>query len=161
MLRSHDGLRDSLTHLASPGLFYEELRREIARVRRNGEQISLVRFVLRANLPEFDGLRPRDFDIEVLSFSQTLSRLTRAEDICSRMGNCEFLVLLHGNDVVATQLSERVALTWIGDLAKHAGVDYQSKVVLEDSHLQHMSDESALEFLNRLDQKVRTAHAPL
>lgn len=155
MLRSHDGLRDSLTHLASPGLFYEELRREISRARRSGDQISLARFVLRANLPEFVGVRPREFDIEILSFSQTLSRLTRAEDMCSRIGDLEFLVLLRGNDLVAVQLIERVALAWMGDLAEHAGTDYQGRVALEDSHLQHIADESALEFLNRLDQKEK------
>lgn len=153
MLRSHDGLRDSLTHLASPGLFYEELRREIARARRSGDLVSLARFVLRANLPECVGLRPSEFDIEVLSFSQTLTRLTRAEDICSRIGDLEFLVLLRGNDLVAMQLIERVALAWMGDLTKHAGTDYQGRVALEHSHLQHNADESALEFLNRLDQK--------
>ncbi|MDP1721459.1 MAG: GGDEF domain-containing protein [Candidatus Nanopelagicaceae bacterium] len=161
MMRSHDGLRDSLTHLASPGLFYEELRREIARARRSGDQISLARFVLRVNLPENVGLPPSEFDIEVLSFGHTLSRLTRAEDICSRMGNLEFLVLLRGDDVVATQLSERVALTWIGDLTKHAGSDYQCRVTLENSHLQRITDETALEFLNRLDQKVRTDNPSL
>lgn len=153
MLRSHDGLRDSLTHLASPGLFYEELRREISRARRSGEQISLARFVLRAHVSEVDAPHSSEFGIEVLSFSQTLNRLTRAEDICSRIGDLEFLVLLRGDGSVAMQLSERVALAWMGDLTKHAGADYQSRVALENSHLQHIADESALEFLNRLDQK--------
>lgn len=166
MLRSHDGLRDCLTHLASPGLFYEELRREIARARRSGDQISLARFVLRVNLLENVGLGPLefdidDFDIEVLSFGQTLSRLSRAEDICSRMGNLEFLVLLRGNDLVAMQFIERVYLAWIKDLTEHAGPDYQCKVTLENSHLQHNTEETALEFLNRLDRKVRTDSVPL
>ena len=160
-MRSHDGLRDSLTHLASPGLFYEELRREIARARRSRDMISLARFVLRSNVMESVGPRLSEFEIEVLSFSHTLTRLTRAEDICSRIGNLEFIVLLHGNDSVASQLIERVALAWMGDLAEHAGSDYQSRVVLEHSHIQHIFDESALEFLNRLDLKVRAKDDPL
>lgn len=160
-MRSHDGLRDSLTHLASPGLFYEELRREIARARRSGDLISLARFVLRSKVPEFDGPRSREFEIEVLSFSRTLSRLTRVEDVCSRIGNLEFLVLLRGNDSVTLQLIERVALAWSGDFADHAGPDYRCGVTLENSHLQHIIDESALEFLNRLDQKALVADEPL
>ena len=160
-LRSHDGLRDSLTHLASPGLFYEELRREISRARRSGELVSLARFVLQVNPLESVELSPSAFDIEVLSFSHTLTRLTRAEDICSRMGNLEFLVLLRGSDTVAAQLGERVAQTWIADLTKHAGSDYLCRVALENSHLQCDADETALEFLNRLDQKARTAKPPL
>ena len=160
-LRSHDGLRDSLTHLASPGLFYEELRREVSRARRSGEQVSLARFVLRVNPLAVVELSPSEFDIEVLSFSHTLTRLTRAEDICSRMGNLEFVVLLRGNVAVAAQLSERVAHTWIADLAKHAGSDYLCRVTLENSQLQLDTDETALEFLNRLDQKARTAKPPL
>ncbi len=161
MMHSHDGLRDSLTRLALPGLFYEELRREISRARRSGEQVSLVRFVLRANASEVDAPRSSEFDVEVLSFCHTLTRLTRAEDICSRMGNLEFLVLLRGNDLVAAQLSERVARTWIGDLTVHAGSDSQCRVVLEHSYIQHISEESALEFLNRLDRKARTADVSL
>ncbi|HUW88742.1 MAG TPA: diguanylate cyclase [Candidatus Paceibacterota bacterium] len=160
-MRSHDGLRDSLTHLASPGLFYEELRREIARVRRSGDLISLAKFALRSDVHGAGDPRLREFDIEVLSFSHTLSRLTRAEDMCSRIGSLEFLVLLHGSDSVAMALIERVAVAWIGDLAEHAGTDYQCRVTLENSHLPHIAGESALEFLNRLDQKVRTADIPL
>jgi GGDEF domain-containing protein len=152
-MHSHDGLRDSLTHLASPGLFYEELRREISRARRSGEQVSLARFVLRAKASEVDAPHSSEFDIEVLSFSHTLSQLTRAEDICSRIGSLEFLVLLRGSDSVAMALIERVALAWMGDLTEHAGTDYQGRVTLENSHLQHIANQSALEFLNRLDQK--------
>lgn len=161
MLRSHDGLRDSLTHLASPGLFYEELRREVSRARRSGELISLARFVLRPKVGEYVGSLSRECQIEVLSFSRTLRRLTRAEDMCSRIGNVEFLVLLRGNDSVASHLIERVALAWRGDLANHAGPDFPCGVILENSQLQLSIDESALEFLNRLDQEALTVDQPL
>lgn len=151
-MHSHDGLRDSLTHLASAGLFYEELRREIARARRSCEPISLARFVLKANRPEFVDLTPSEIEIELLSFSQTLSRLTRTEDICARIGDLEFLVLLRGNEGVANQLTKRVASVWQQDLSDHAGLDFRCRVTQQNSHLEHIVDESPLEFLNRLDR---------
>lgn len=159
-MHSHDGLRDSLTHLASAGLFYEELRREIAHVSRSGEPISLARFVLQEYPPDSVNLTPSEIEIELLSFSHTLSRLTRAADICSRIGDREFLVLLRGNDGVATQLAERVALVWRRDLSDHAGFDFLCRVIQQSSHLEHIVDESALEFLNRLDRLPLTTGAP-
>lgn len=80
--------------------------------------------------------------------------------MCSRIGDAEFLVLLRGSDVVAMSLIERVALAWTGDLTKHAGVDYQGRVTLENSHLQHSAGESALEFLNRLDHMAKDHGVP-
>ncbi|MBI3428965.1 MAG: hypothetical protein HY050_02685 [Actinobacteria bacterium] len=149
-MRSHDGLKDSLTHLAAPGLFYEELRRDLARVRRSGEQLCLIRLLLRPLEPEAKAL-VSGYEIEVLSFSQTLKRLSRAEDICSRMGDLEFLTLLRGNGSVAMNLVKRIALTWESDLLAHAGPDFKSRVRLASSQLSSLSGESALEFLNRLD----------
>ena len=150
-MRSHDGLRDSLTHLAAPGLFYEELRRELARTRRSGEPLSLIRLVLRPIELEAKGVLTSTYEVEVLSFSQTLSRLSRAEDVCSRMGPLEFLILLHGNQSIALNLVERIALAWNTDLLEDAGPDYQGRVRLASSQLTSHSGEIALEFLNRLD----------
>ncbi len=150
-MRSHDGLRDSLTHLAAPGLFYEELRRELARTQRSGDHLSLIRLLLRPIEPEVkDGLTSA-YEIEVLSFGQTLKRLSRAEDICSRMGALEFLTLLHGDDSVASNLVNRIASAWKSDLLLHAGPEYKSRVSLASSQLSSLSGESGLEFLNRLD----------
>ena len=44
MTFSHDGLRDSLTHLAAPPFFYENLRRDLATADRNKSRITLIRF---------------------------------------------------------------------------------------------------------------------
>ena len=44
MTFSHDGLRDSLTHLAAPPYFYENLRRDLAAAERNRSRITLIRF---------------------------------------------------------------------------------------------------------------------
>ena len=41
---SHDGLRDSLTYLAAPPLFYEYLRRELAAAHRNRTELALLQF---------------------------------------------------------------------------------------------------------------------
>ena len=43
---SHDGLKDVLTHVAAPPLFYEELRREVSRMERNGKRFGILRLVL-------------------------------------------------------------------------------------------------------------------
>ena len=44
MTFSHDGLRDSLTHLAAPPYFYENLRRDLATAERNRSRVTLIRF---------------------------------------------------------------------------------------------------------------------
>lgn len=153
-MHSHDGLRDSLTHLAAPGLFYEELRRELSRSKRNGDQLSLIRLILRPIASELRSNSHSEYEVEVLSFSHTLHRLSRAEDICSRMGNLEFLTLLHGNESVAKNLIERVRSAWSTDLLTHAGPGYLSRVTLASSQLSSLAGEHSLEFLNRLDLEL-------
>ena len=155
-MHSYDGLRDSLTHLAAPGLFYEEMRRELARSKRNGDQLSLIRLVLRPITSELRNNSDSEYEVEVLSFSQTLHRLSRAEDICSRMGRLEFLTLLHGNDSAASNLIERITSAWHSDLLIHTGPGYLSRVTLASSQLSSLSGEGSLDFLNRLDLELCT-----
>lgn len=89
-----------------------------------------------------------------------MKRLSRAEDVCSRMGNLEFLLLLRGSEVVASHLIERIAKAWDEDLIAHAGSDYQCRVRLESSRILHIHGESALDLLNRLDREAQTIHIP-
>ena len=50
MTFSHDGIRDSLTHLAAPPYFYENLRRELGTAERNKSELSLIRFLISKNV---------------------------------------------------------------------------------------------------------------
>ena len=151
---SHDGIRDSLTQLAAPTLFYEELRRELARSNRGQETICLVRFVLQPSDPkavvdllDLDSL----YEDAILSFAQTLTRLCREEDLCARMGELEFVSILHGAEVSARRLIARISESWREDLSRRRKAVDEDTILLTTSSVVSHPMESSLELLNRLD----------
>lgn len=157
---SHDGIRDSLTHLAAPSLFYEELRRELSRARRAQEPISVIRLVLAP-----DDLPLHDFEVDsyfecegqVISFAQMLTLHSREEDVCARMGELEFACILHGPEEASQSFLSRISLKWReGETLRnesHGGIFLR----LETASLVSEIGESALDFLNRLDLESMTA----
>lgn len=152
---SHDGMRDALTQLAAPPLLYEELRREIARVQRGNAAISLVRFVLAPS--DFEGsVAEHAFAYQeiIVAFAHSLARLSRDEDICARVGEREFVCLLHGNGDAVSRYVARIATDWgesNGYRTGNAdGVAWRLNVASLVSH----SGENALELLNRLDHEI-------
>jgi GGDEF domain-containing protein len=153
---SHDGIKDSLTRLAAPPLFYDGLRRELSRSARSGEVFSLIRFVLLQEVLGQDELKNEDksrYEVEILNFADTLTRVCRSEDLLARIGEREFLALVHGNKSVATLLIARVAKGWLAASSindeKRGGryPDFQS------AHITVRSQEPALGLLNRLDRQ--------
>lgn len=151
---SHDGIRDSLTQLAAPTLFYDELRRELARANRGQEAICLVRFVLqptdpKATVDEFnsDSL----YEDAILSFAQTLKRLCREEDLCARMGEMEFVSILHGAELAALRLISRISESWRADFARRRTPSDRDAILLAASSVVSRPMESSLELLDRLD----------
>jgi GGDEF domain-containing protein len=153
MTFSHDGLRDSLTHLAAPPYFYENLRRELSIAQRNKSRLSLVRFLLSPSGPRIPSSRkeraPSDsyYEVAILSFSEILKASIRSEDLCARLGQLEFTLILKGSTEIATSLAERVLRSW-----KFEGFACRYSVLAVDS------GESSLEILNRLDnQELQSA----
>lgn len=150
---AHDGLRDSLTHLAAPPYFYENLRRELATATRNKTRLTLIRFQLHENegadegregfLNESNSL----YEVAILSFAEFLKSVTRAEDLCARLGRLEFTLILRASVEVGEGLSRRVLDGWRMD-----SFSCQSSLVCATL------GESSLEILNRLDnQELRGA----
>jgi GGDEF domain-containing protein len=153
MTFSHDGLRDSLTHLAAPPYFYENLRRELSIAQRNESELSLVRFLLSPSEPRIPSTRskrePSDsyYEVAILSFSETLKASIRSEDLCARLGELEFTLILKGSPEIAISLAERVLRSWTCE-----GFACRYSVLAVDS------GESSLEILNRLDtQELQSA----
>lgn len=151
---SHDGIKDSFTRLAAPPLFYEELRRELSRFERSGDPFSLIRLVLLTGAKnqyrqESDEISRHE--VEILNFTETLIRLSRSEDLCARIGEREFAVLLRGSESVAKNLIDRVTNEWLAAIGMSVGdlayPDFSS------AHLSPQSGESALGLLNRLDRQ--------
>jgi len=159
---SHDGLKDSLTNLAAPGLFYEELRRGILRTERSGNQLSLIRLILgRAVKEEFadeSNLQLPD-DMEILKFADILLRLTRGEDLCARMGEMEFIVLLFAPQPVAKNYIQRVSREWNVSSAERNDWESHISVKIIASCLTSQSGQSALELLQNLDHIPLTSYA--
>ena len=161
MTFAHDGLRDSLTHLAAPPYFYENLRRELITADRNKSRLTLIRFQLFAQTDLVDPpaesfsqgnhLRSRDslYEVAILSFAEFLKSVTRAEDLCARLGQLEFTLILKGAHEVGEHLSQRVITGW-----KMDSFSCQSALVSAQR------GESSLEILNRLDNQELRGTSP-
>ncbi len=151
---SHDGIRDSLTQLAAPTLFYEELRRELARANRIQESICLVRFILQPTelKPSVEKSDSETiYDDAILSVAQTLTRLCREEDLCARMGELEFVSILHGAEIGALRLIARISESWRSDLVRRKGSLGTDSFSLATATVISRPMESSLELLDRLD----------
>ena len=132
---SHDGIKDSLTHCASPPYFYESLNREIALVARNGGVFSLVRIVLQFS---------SDYEFKIMEFSHALKNLTRDEDLIARLGELEFTILLRGQEREAATFRKRISL------------HYENEIIKGISQVTVLKGESALGILSRLDLEALT-----
>jgi GGDEF domain-containing protein len=157
---SHDGIRDSLTQLAAPTLLYEELRRELARAKREDQSISLIRFLLVPSLShrhDSEVALYSEFEGQVINFAQTLTQLSRGEDICARMGELEFVCVLHGLEVASGNFISRISLRWREGQSQRAPMQKGSNLSLESASLESRPSESALDFLNRLDLERTTS----
>jgi GGDEF domain-containing protein len=148
MTFSHDGLRDSLTHLAAPPYFYENLRRELGIAERNNSQLSLIRFLISKNKAGIQiterGNESDDshYEVAILSFAEILKASIRSEDLCARLGQLEFTLILKGTSDIATSLAERVLHSWFFE----GFGSYYSVLTVNRG-------ESSLEILNRLDNQ--------
>ena len=149
MTFSHDGLRDSLTHLAAPPYFYENLRRDLATAERNRSRITLIRFQifpaqekLENGDDEEDLVQRSHYEVAILAFSEILKSNIRVEDLCARLGRFEFTLILRAGHEVAAMLAQRVLEEWKDEL-----------FICKSSHISAIAGESSLELLNRLDNQ--------
>ena len=142
MTFSHDGLRDSLTHLAAPPYFYENLRRELATAERNKSRLTLIKFILVQTPTPTSTLTLSEshYESAILSFAELLKASIRAEDLCARLGRIEFTLILKSSVEVGISLASRVLGSWE---AKDFSPLYSTLGV--------RTNESPLEILNRLD----------
>jgi GGDEF domain-containing protein len=149
MTFSHDGLRDSLTHLAAPPYFYENLRRDLATAERNRSRITLIRFQifptqekLENGDDEEDLVQRSHYEVAILAFSELLKNNIRVEDLCARLGRFEFTLILRAGHEVASILAQRVLQEWKNEL-----------FTCKSSYISAIAGESSLELLNRLDNQ--------
>jgi GGDEF domain-containing protein len=148
MTFSHDGLRDSLTHLAAPPYFYENLRRELATAERNKSRLTLIKFILvqtptsTSTSTSTSTLTPSEshYESAILSFAELLKASIRSEDLCARLGRMEFTLILKSSVEVGISLAGRVLGSWE---VKDFSPLYSTLGV--------RTNESPLEILNRLD----------
>ena len=151
MVFSHDGLRDSLTFLAAPPLFYENLRRDLASSSRNKSPLSLVQFHMVS--PEKEDLEhqglehadPSIYELAIINFSHILKSESRSEDLCARLGRYEFTLIVKANIEVAYKIAHRVQNSWSDPHFRCVAAVVTAKL-----------NESALEVLNRLDTAERS-----
>ena len=144
MTFAHDGLRDSLTHLAAPPYFYENLRRDLATAERNKSRLTLIKFILQEKTEKSS--KESQYEIAVLRFAEILKSSIRSEDLCARLGLLEFTLILKSSKDVGISLAERIL----------TGLDLEG-FECNYSILEVSPKESSLEILNRLDnQELRS-----
>lgn len=131
---SHDGLKDFFTHLAAPPLFYDALHRETSRFARSGDPFVVIKFELQTTSV---------YEEKVLDFAHTLSEVSRIEDLCARMGEYEFAILIPGQKELADKYVARVAERWKEEC---------ESIKFWSAFAQIRAGESSLELLNRLDR---------
>lgn len=160
MVFSHDGLRDSLTHLAAPPYFYESLRRELISAQRDRRKFSLLRLQLlpknNPNLPSqlpsnslpnvslpSDSL-PSDslYESAIIDFAELIKISVRGEDICARLGRFEFTLIVRAQLDIARSIAQRIQASWRSDYLECLSAT-----------LSVNNQESTLELLNRLDNQ--------
>jgi GGDEF domain-containing protein len=141
MTFSHDGLRDSLTHLAAPPYFYENLRRDLATAERNKSKLSLIRFQI-FPLDEGSDSQESIYEVAVLSFAELLKSSIRVEDLCARLGRFEFTLIVRASHDVAQSLSQRILERWSHE-----------QFICKSCSIPAKLGESSLEILNRLDNQ--------
>lgn len=141
MVFSHDGLRDSLTHVAAPPYFYESVRREIALSTRNGSQLTAINFQLISE----QAIQ----DYPLISFAEIATRAFRFEDHIGRLGANTFVVLITGGADVAEQITDRVIAQWT--------IEGVPGISLHYAWITYIDGEECLNFLNRLDSQPLTS----
>jgi diguanylate cyclase (GGDEF)-like protein len=137
---THDGLHDSLTHLAAPPYFYENLRRDIASADREKSRLTLIKFVLQ-DLSGND-VGQSKYEVAVVTFAEILKSSIRSQDLCARLGLLEFTLILKSSAAIGILLAERIL----------EGVDLDG-FECSYSILEVSPKESSLEILNRLDNQ--------
>lgn len=157
---SHDGIHDTLTNLAAPPYFYQELKREVSRYERSGASFTLVGIT-------FDK-KPTDIGYDVLVISTILRDLLRADDLAARVGDYEFTLLVRSGEAGAKKLVNRIKREWIANRSERVrnsthqdsgnvqvlvgGRDSEIETKLEIKLSEYVPGNSALEALNQLDR---------
>lgn len=144
-LFSHDGLRDSLTGLAAPPYFYENLAREIVSAKRSQLNLMIARFTL--HFQEDLHASVSTIDTYILAFAEALRKNFRSDDFYARLGACEFALLISGREELVLKLAKRLLDDWLT-----IGKD---EVLCVYKSLTYHPGESALDFLNRFDAPIQ------
>ena len=97
---SNDGIRDSLTGLMAPSLFYESAARLSSWANRKGESLSLIA-IDAANC---------DAD-QMISVARDMSAELRGGDLLTRIGQYKFALLLLGDGIGAGHVIFRLENT--------------------------------------------------
>jgi diguanylate cyclase (GGDEF)-like protein/PAS domain S-box-containing protein len=93
----HMALHDSLTGLPNRASFFDALRRELARARRDSAARSAVLFIDLDGFKQVNDTRGHDVgDLLLIETAERLRRCLRATDTAARIGGDEFAVLLVG-----------------------------------------------------------------
>ena len=131
---SHDGIHDRLTNCAAPPLIYSHLNRMISGSGRTGAPLTLasISISIQSSLDQ------------ILSIAHVINSLMRQEDLCGRIGNFQFVVVLSGSLTNGEKLLARIR--------NATSIEFTSELV------QWVPEETSPQLLYRLDlaEELRT-----
>lgn len=159
-------------------MMYEEVKRELARVRRSKGVLSGIRIRMSTLKHETEvkllqesmnmdsvSSTPKSLvqpveisEREILVFAQCLQHETRGEDICARMGSEEFLILLIDFKAAEDIFIERLLIYWRTYRSQDRRLSALTSPELIISFAASTSDDNALDFLNRIDLASHYRH---
>lgn len=101
---------DSLTGLPNRQFFMENLRIELARAKRDGQDVALMFFDLDGFKTVNDSLGHETGDLLLIEVSKRVKQYLREGDLVSRLGGDEFLILLYDSpdDLMLVTIANRI-----------------------------------------------------
>ncbi len=106
---SNNGVRDSLTGVMAPELFYENCARTIAVAEREGTSL----FGMAISLDFKEGESINKMSEEIIGMAATLNEQLRAGDLLCRIGERIFVLLIRGDIEVEKSIYSRIAASTV------------------------------------------------
>lgn len=102
----NDGLTDTLTQTMAPGLFYQNLKREIATAKRESRELTILSVAINKRLLGLVTYSER----ELKNLGDLLTTNLREGDFCSRISDHGFWVLLRTGESDVKKIIIRLGL---------------------------------------------------
>lgn len=154
----HEASTDSLTGLMNRKEFYRRGKEEMERARRYGRELSVVYFDIDHFKTVNDNHGHDAGDRVLREVAELCRKRMRTNDICSRLGGEEFVVLLPETGLHdAVCMAESLRRQFVNDSIDHEGAEIRFTSSFGVAAMKRDSDEKLESLLRRADQALYRA----